>query len=455
VTTLDALSITFESSAASRGFSGELLTGEHPHYDAARTTFNALVDRRPVAIARCRSTADVVVALAIAAEHGLPVAIRGGGHNVAGHAVCDGGLVLELSGMDEVEVDPVARIARAGGGATWRAFDAATQVHGLAAPGGTFGTTGVGGLTLGGGIGFLIGRHGLSCDNLIGAEVVTMDGSVVEASEAEHAELFWALRGGGGNFGVVTRLDFRLHEVDEVVGGVLVWPIAAASEPLRVFRDVALAAPDDFSTQAVLGHSTATGACILGVVVCSTGPEEEPELLRRLRSVAGLQADEVRRRPYLELQSMFDMPFGLRHYWKGHFVRELPDPLLNELDRAIDPRLPRGAILIEAIHGAARRVPADATAVGFREAAFNVSALGIWESPADDEEQIDWARSTAATAAPYSLQGGGYLNYMQADEPVERVRAAYGTETFERLRAVKRQYDPANTLRFNQNVPPA
>jgi FAD/FMN-containing dehydrogenase len=455
VTTLDALSITFESSAASRGFSGELLTGEHPHYDAARTTFNALVDRRPVAIARCRSTADVVVALAIAAEHGLPVAIRGGGHNVAGHAVCDGGLVLELSGMDEVEVDPVARIARAGGGATWRAFDAATQVHGLAAPGGTFGTTGVGGLTLGGGIGFLIGRHGLSCDNLIGAEVVTMDGSVVEASEAEHAELFWALRGGGGNFGVVTRLDFRLHEVDEVVGGVLVWPFDIAAEPMRAFRDVALRAPDDFSTQAVLGHSTETGACVFAVIVCSTGPEQELELLRRLRGVGGLQVDDVRPRPYLELQSMLDMPFGLRHYWKGHFVRELPDVLLDDLAAAIDPERRRGSILIEAIHGAARRVPTDATAVGFREAAFNVSALGIWESPADDEEQIDWARSTAATAAPYSLQGGGYLNYMQADEPVERVRAAYGTETFERLRAVKRQYDPANTLRFNQNVPPA
>jgi FAD/FMN-containing dehydrogenase len=441
--------------AASRGFAGEIVANGHPAYDEARGTFNALVDRHPVAIARCRRTDDAAIALAVAVEQGLPVAVRGGGHNVAGHAVCDGGLVVELSGLDTVDVDPDARIARAGGGTTWRAFDAATHVHGLAAPGGTFATTGVGGLTLGGGIGFLIGRHGLSCDNLVGAEVVTVDGAVLEASEREHAELFWAIRGGGGNFGVVTRLDFRLHPVGEVVGGALVWPFAAASEPMRVFRDVALAAPDDFSIQAVLGHSTATGDCVFAVIVCSTGPEEEPELLRRLRAVQGLQVDDVRRRAYLELQSMFDMPFGLRHYWKGYFVRELPDPLLDNLERAIDPGVNRGSILIEAIHGAASRVPHGATAVGFRGAAFNVSTLGIWEDPAADAAQIEWARATAAKAAPYSVHGGGYLNYMQADEPVERVRAAFGPEGFERLRAVKRRYDPDNVLRFNQNIPPA
>jgi FAD/FMN-containing dehydrogenase len=440
--------------AAARGFSGEILAEGEPGYDEARTTFNALVDRRPVAIARCRGTADVVAALAVAREQGLPVAVRGGGHNVAGHAVGDGSLVIELSGLATVEVDAEARIARAGGGALWRTFDAATQAHGLAAPGGTFSTTGVGGLTLGGGIGFLIGRHGLSCDNLVGAEIVTVDGTVREASQEEHADLFWAIRGGGGNFGVVTRLDFRLQPVTEIVGGALVWPFAAAAEPLRVFRDIGLTARDDFSTQAVLGHSTATGACIVGVIVCSSGPEEEPEPLRRLRSIPGLQVDEVRRRPYLELQSMFDMPFGLRHHWKGHFVRELPDGLLEGLQEAIDPGQSRGSILIEAIHGAAARVPAGATPVGFREAAFNVSALGIWNDASTDEAGVAWARSTAALAAPHSLQGGGYVNYMQGDEPVERVRAAFGAETFDRLREAKRRYDPENVLRFNQNIPP-
>jgi FAD/FMN-containing dehydrogenase len=436
-------------------FSGEILTEDDPGYDEARRTFNALIDRRPVAIARCRSTSDVVAALAIARKHALPVSVRGGGHSVSGHSVGDDSLALDLSGLDAVEVDAEARIARAGGGATWRAFDAATAAHGLAAPGGTFDTTGVGGLTLGGGIGFLIGRHGLSCDNLVGAQVVTVEGDVLEASEDAHADLFWALRGGGGNFGVVTRLDFRLHPVAEIIGGMLIWPYAEAREAMRVFRDVALDLPDDFTIQSVIGQSSALGQIVFVVIVCSTGDDEDPQLLRRLRSAPGLLADQVTRRPYLELQRMLELPFGLRNYWKGHFVRELPDGLLDDVWHATEPGGPRGAVLIEAIHGTAKRVPPEATAVGFRDAAFNVSALAIWEDPATDESQVAWARATAAAAEPYTLRGGGYLNYMQADEPLERVRAAYGAERFERLRAVKRQYDPDNVLRFNQNVPPA
>jgi FAD/FMN-containing dehydrogenase len=446
---------TVESAAAARGFSGEIVTPDHPVYDEARTTFNALIDRRPVAIARCRTTDDVAIALAVAKEHELPVAVRGGGHNVAGHAVCDGGLVVDLSEVDTVEVDAEARIARARGGAKWRAFDAATAPHGLAAPGGTFDTTGVAGLTLGGGIGFLIGRHGLSCDSLVGAEVVTVDGDVLEVGGDAHADLFWAIRGGGGNFGVVTRLDFRLHPISEVVGGMLIWPYASAPEAMRAFRDAALEAPDDFTIQSVIGESVALGEIVFVIIVCSTGDDEEPPLLRRLRAVPGMISDDVRARPYLELQRLLDLPFGLRHYWKGHFVTELPDALVDEAWRAAAPGGPRGSILIEAIHGAASRVPAGATAVGFRDAAFNVSALSIWVDPAADEPQIAWARTTAAAVEPYTSRGGGYLNYMQADEPVERVRAAFGAETFERLQAVKRRYDPGNVLRFNQNVSPA
>jgi FAD/FMN-containing dehydrogenase len=445
---------TLEPAAAARGFSGELIAEGNPAYDEARTTFNALIDRRPAAIARCRSAEDVAITLAVAQDHGLPVAIRGGGHNVAGHAVCDGGIVIDLLELDTVEVDAEARIARAGGGAKWRAFDAATAPHGLAAPGGTFDTTGVGGLTLGGGIGFLIGRHGLSCDNLVGAQLVTVDGDILEVGEEMHAELFWALRGGGGNFGVVTRLDFRLHPVSEVVGGMLIWPYAAAQDAMRAFREAALEAPDDFTVQSVIGESVALGQIVFVTIVCSTGDDEEPPLLRRLRAVPGLISDDVRRRPYLVLQRMLDLPFGLRHYWKGHFVSELPDALVDEIWHSAAPGGPRGSVLIEAIHGAAVRVPRDATAVGFRDAAFNVSALSIWEDAARDEAQIAWARGTAAAAEPYTLRGGGYLNYMQADEPVERVRAAFGAETFERLQAVKRRYDPANVLRFNQNIPP-
>ena len=447
---------TLEPAAAARGFSGEIVTADHPAYDEARTTFNALIDRRPLAIARCRGTDDVAIALAVAREHELPIAVRGGGHNVAGHAVCDGGLVVDLSGLGSVEVDADARVARAGGGAIWETFDRATTPHGLAAPGGTFFTTGVGGLTLGGGIGFLIGRHGLSCDNLVAAEVVTVAGDVLTASADENPELFWALRGGGGNFGVVTRLDFELHPLDEIVGGFLVYDYDEAPAVLRVFRDVALQAPDDFSIQAVVGRERESGKRLAAVLVCSSGPDDEPDGLRALREAPGLVADDVGRRPYLELQLSQDMPFGLRHYWKGHFVRELPDALIDELYAGYDVApVPPGAILIEAIHGAAKRVPAEATAVGFRDAAFNVSALGIWENPAHDEDCITWARRTAAAVAPSSLSGGGYLNYMQADEPLERVRAAYGAERFRRLQAVKRRYDPDNVLRFNQNVPPA
>lgn len=448
--------VSVDSSATARGFSGEILTKDHPEYDGARATFNALVDRRPVAIARCRSSDDVAAALAVAREHELPVAVRGGGHNVAGHAVCNEGLVIDLSELGGVEVDPAARVARAGGGATWRLFDAACQEHGLAAPGGTFSTTGVGGLTLGGGIGFLIGRHGLACDNLVAAEVVTVDGRTLVATEREHADLFWALRGGGGNFGVVTRLDFRLHPVRDVVGGLLTYAFDSAPEALRVFRDVALDAPDDFSSQSFLSWNRETGDRQLVVVVCSTSAEEQPERLRALRAAPGLLTDDVRQMAYLELQSTLDLPFGLRHYWKGHFVRELPDTLLDELwERHGAPAQVPGAILIEAIHGAASRVAADATAVGFRDAAFNVSALAIWDDPARDEAQTAWARETAGAVAPSSLRGGGYLNYMQADEPVERVRASFGDERFTRLQAVKRRYDPDNVLRFNQNIPPA
>ncbi|HWH05610.1 MAG TPA: FAD-binding oxidoreductase [Gaiellaceae bacterium] len=446
---------TVAPAAAARGFTGELLTEADAGYDEARATFNALIDRRPLAIARCRCTSDVVTALAVARMHGLQVSVRGGGHNVAGHAICDGGLVVDLSALSTVDVDPEARIARAGGGATWATFDAATQAHGLAAPGGTFSTTGVGGLTLGGGIGFLIGRYGLACDNLVAAEVVTVDGAVHVASEHEHADLFWALRGGGGNFGVVTRLDFRLHEVADVVAGRLEYDYSDARMALRVFRDAALAAPDDCSTQAFLTWDAETGARKLVVIVCSSGQAEEPEPLRQLRAAPGLTSDGVRRMPYLELQRMLELPFGLRHYWKGHFVGALPDSLLDELwEHHAAPAEAPGAVLIEAIHGAARRVPADATAVGFRDASFNVSALGIWQSANDDDKRIDWARGTAAAVAPFSLRGGGYLNYMQADEPVERVRAAFGEERFARLQAVKRRYDPANELRSNQNVPP-
>jgi FAD/FMN-containing dehydrogenase len=439
-----------------RTVSGEVLAPTDGGYDAARLTFNALVDRRPAAIVRCLGADDVAAALAFARSNALRVAVRGGGHNPAGHAVCDDGLVIDLSGLNAVEVDAESRIARAGGGANWKQFDVACHAHGLVTPGGVVGTTGVGGLTLGGGIGYLLGRCGLTCDNLVGAEVVTADGGVVTADAETNPDLFWGLRGGGGNFGVVTTFVFGLHPVSTVVGGLITYRFDAARDVLRRFVETMAKAPDDFTCMAQLSGD-ANGEPVLQVFVCSTLPDDEPAQLRGLRSAPGLVSDAVRRIGYLDLQSLVDPPFGLlRQYWKGHFVTELPQELIDGLVRRFLAlgHVP-GDLLIEPIHGAAARVPLHSMAVQFRAARFNVSALAIWESPDRDAAEIAWARETAAALEPYSLTGGGYVNYMQEDEPPDRVQAAFGPEKFERLRALKRRYDPENVLSLNQNIPPA
>ena len=323
-----------------RSLAGSVVGPDDPGYDAARRCFNALVDRRPALIARCVGADDVASAFELARAHGLDVAVRGGGHNPAGHCVCDGGLVIDLSSIRRVEVDADARIARAEGGATWLDFDSATQAFGLAAPGGIVGSTGVAGLTFGGGIGHLTAQHGLSCDNLVGAEVVTPNGAVIHASPDGDADLLWALRGGGGNFGVATRLDFRLHPLDGVVGGRLTYRGTGVREALRRFRDVAARAPRDLSVQAsiLLDESLDPSVTILP---CYTGPRGDPEVLRALRSAPGLVDDGLRAHTFLDQQRLSDPPYGEdRIYWKGHFVRELPDELIDELLGRIGPRPP-------------------------------------------------------------------------------------------------------------------
>jgi FAD/FMN-containing dehydrogenase len=433
---------------------GPVLVREDPGYDVARRCFNALVDRRPAVIAQCVGTADVATAFDFARGHGLEVAVRGGGHNPAGHCVLDGGLVVDLSRMRAVEVDADARTARAQGGSTWLDFDTATQAHGLVAPGGVVGSTGVCGLTLGGGIGHLTAQHGLTCDSLVGAELVTPDGTIVRASADENAELLWGLRGGGGNFGVATWLEYRLRPLDRVVGGMLVFRGEGVRDALRRFRDLVAAAPGDLSCQAVLNLDESLTP-LLVVLPCSTDSSSADEL-QGLRSGAGLVDDGLRARSFLDQQRLLDSPYGSnRHYWKGHFVRELPDELIDELlARLVALGRPPGGILIESLHGAPHDPGQPDGALGFRRAAFNVSATATWQDPVLDDEQIAWARETAAALEPWSFSGGGYVNYMQADEPIERVRAAFGDEAFERLRALKRRYDPANVLRRNQNVPP-
>jgi FAD/FMN-containing dehydrogenase len=439
-----------------RSLVGAVIEPGDGEYDAARRPFNALIDRRPAVIARCVSAADVATALDFARSNGSEVAVRGGGHNPAGHCVVDDGIVIDLSQMRSVEVDTAAGIARAAGGATWLDFDTASQAFGLVTPGGVVGSTGVAGLTLGGGIGHLTPQYGLTCDNFVGAELVTPDGKVVQASTNENAELLWALRGGGGNFGVVTRLDFRLHELDSVVGGRLTFRGKSVRDTFRRFRDLAATSPDELALQAGLGVDESL-APTLGVFPCYTGSETDPRELQDFRSTSGLVDGGLRAHTFMDQQRIFDSPFGVsRHYWKGHFVRELPDELIDMLlDRIVALGRSPGGILIESLHGAPKALDGDDAVVGWRQAAFNVSAMAEWQDPALDDEHIAWARETADALEPWSFSGGGYVNYMQGDEPIERVRAAFGDGAFERLRALKRRYDPENVLHRNQNVPPA
>jgi FAD/FMN-containing dehydrogenase len=438
-----------------RSLAGAVLAPGDPGYESARRCFNALIDQRPAVIVRCLGADDVGTAFDFARVHALQVAVRGGGHNPAGHCVCDGGLVIDLSLMRKVEVDGDARVAGAEGGATWLDFDTASQAFGLVTPGGVVGSTGVAGLTLGGGIGHLTAQHGLTCDNLTGAEIVTPDGTVVRANGDENPELLWGLRGGGGNFGVATRLEFRLHPVERVVGGRLTFAGGGVLEALRVYRDVVARAPRDLSCEAVLSVDESLTPELL-VAPCYTGADGDPTELRALRSPTGLVEDGVHAHSFLAQQHVFNPSYGVdRNYWKGHFVRELPDELLDALlQRMVELGRPPGQILIESLHGAPKDTDPATAAVGFRDAAFNISAMASWLDPALDDRLIEWARATAAAIEPWSVSGGGYVNYMQADEPIERVRTAFGDRAFERLQALKTRYDPKNVLRRNQNIPP-
>jgi len=433
---------------------GDVIQPSDRDYDRARNCFNLLIDRKPAAIARCAHTGDVAMALAFAQEHDLELAVRGGGHNPAGHCVVDGGLVIDLSRMRKVVVDPETRLARSEGGATWLDFDSATQIHGLVTPGGVVGSTGVAGLALGGGIGHLTAQYGFTCDNLVAAELVTPDGEVIDVSGEDTAELLWGLRGGGGNFGVATRLTFALHPLRTVVGGRLDFEGDGVRKALRTFRDVDALARDDLSCQAQLSVGQGLTPA-LTVAPCYTGAKDDPEELRALRSAPGSVGDGVRRHGFLDQQRVFDPGYGVdRNYWKGHFVHELTDELIDLLiERMAVLGRPPGAILIESLRGAPKRIDPHQAALGYRAAAFNISVMASWTDSALDDEHIAWARETAAAIEPWSISGG-YANYMQADEPLERVRAAFGTESFDRLRALKSRYDPANVLHRNQNIPP-
>lgn len=443
-----------------RALAGEVILPDDVRYDEARTTFNGTIDRRPAAIAWPSSSADVATAVRWARDAGLPIAIRGGGHSVAGHAVADDALVIDLRLMRDVTVDPARRRAIAGGGALWEDVDRATTAHGLATPGGTFGDTGIGGLTLGGGLGFLMGTAGLTCDNLMRAEVVTADGSIVVAGDDGDPELLWALRGGGGNFGVVTSFEFRLHPLGPLYAGYLSVPQVVAGKTLEILARLAPEIPPELVLFAVGPSSlddVPDSPPVFNVTVVYQGAREDAERLIRPLLELPVARNALAPMSYIEIQEMSGvLPFGLRHYWKGHFIRDLDAAVIDASVAAMASRPgPPSFLLLEAMTGAAREEPAGGAAFGQREARWNVSGIGIWEDPADDAAQIGWVRDYADALLPASLTGAGYGNYAPHDEPAERVRAAFGGERFGRLQRVKRRYDPDNVFRFNHNIPPA
>ena len=448
-----------------RAIAGRVIRPESPEFDAVRRTFNGMIDRRPAAVAVCQTTSDVVAAVRAAVAAGLPVSVRGGAHSVAGHAVGAGALVIDLREMRSVTVDVPARRARAAGGALWEDLDGATVAHGLATTGGTFVDTGIGGLTLSGGIGFLMGTAGLTCDNLLRAEVVTADGSVVIAGEDGDPELLWALRGGGGNFGVVTEFEYGLHALGPLHVGRFAVPLAEAAAGLRAAAALAREAPRELvlfvvgpttRERPVDGIEAGPSDHVRIAAIYQGSLDDARAVVTPLTTIPGVSGDLVAM-TYPELQASSGiLPFGLRHYGKGHFLRDLEGAAI---DAVVDGMGVAGAahsfMLMEAMTGKARVEPSGGAAFGQREARWNVTALGIWEDPKDDAVQIAWARRVADALSPLSLTGAGYGNYAPADETAARVQASFGAERFARLRAVKRRYDPTNVFRFNHNIPPA
>jgi FAD/FMN-containing dehydrogenase len=438
----------------------QVITPTDAGYDEVRATFNATVSRRPAVIVRARTVEDVVTAVVAASDLGLPLAVRGGGHGVAGHAMADGALVVDLRDMRAVTVDPATGIVRAEGGAQWDDLDAAAWKHHLAVVGGTFGDTGVAGLTLGGGIGWLSGGHGFTCDHLIRAELVTATGERVVAGGPDgDPDLLWALRGGGGNFGVVTAFEFQAFDPGQILAGYVTYPGFAMKQVLRTLAEVAATAPDALALAASIGPRAETpDEVVVRVGVCWPGDQTTAsEVLRPLRASLPAVDDTVGPMEYPDLQAMSGrLPFGLRHYWKGHFLRALDEPVIGGLVDAMAER-PRGPsiVLLEAIRGAAQREPDGGAAFGQRAATWNASALAIWEDRLADGDHIAWARSTAERLAVSSLTGAGYANYAPVDETNERVRLAFGIERFTRLATIKARYDPDNRFRFNLNIAPA
>jgi FAD/FMN-containing dehydrogenase len=442
---------------------GELISPDDAGYEQARKVYNGMIDRRPAMVVRAANVGDVMAAVNHARNNGLPIAIRGGGHSVPGFGTCDGGVVIDLSAMRSVRVDPAKKTARAEGGATWGDFNSATHAFGLATTGGIISTTGVAGLTLGGGIGYLARGCGLSLDNLVSADVVTADGKFLVVSENENADLFWALRGGGGNFGVVTSLEFRLHPVKDIYGGPMFFELDRARDVLAAYREYIADAPEQLGAFPAFQIAPPLpfipekrhGETFIAVVACWAGPlDEGPRALKPFHDVAPVVAEMVGPMPYPALNGAFDAlyPPGLQHYWKANFVKELTDDsIAAHLKHG--PKVPAvsSTMHIYPINGACHRVAPDATAFAYRDANFATVIAGMWPDPSQNKANIKWVRDYYDATAPHS-EAGGYVNFMAEDDQ-DRVKANYG-RNYVRLVEIKRRYDPDNVFRLNQNIRP-
>ena len=453
-----ASSLVSAVSELAKTFSGQLLQPSDMGYDVARKVHNGLIDKRPALIARSRGVADVVDAIRLARAEDLGVAVRGGGHNVAGRATIDGGVMIDLSLMKGLYVDPRTRSARAQGGSTWNDFNRETQLHGLATTGGVVSSTGIAGLTLGGGLGWLMGKHALALDNLLSVELVLADGRVVRADEKENDDLFWALRGGGGNFGVATTLEYRLHEVGPVItGGLIAYPFGDAWDVLRYFRDVTAKLPDEFTVFGGLVHAPdGSGAKLAAIVLCHCGTLVEGErAVQPIKAFGKPAMDAIAAMPYSQMNSMLDAayPQGAHNYWKSNFLAALTDEAIRTMiDCFAKCPTPMGQLLIEHFHGAVTRVRPTATAFPHRAPGYNLLVLSEWVDPSQNEACIRWARDSYGALQPF-MGTGRYVNYFDDDEQDEAVVTAYGPN-YRRLQQVKTAYDPENFFRMNQNIPP-
>ena len=439
-------------------FSGQLLQPHDAGYEEARKVHNGLVNKRPALIARCRGTADVVDAVKIARKLGLEVAVRGGGHNVAGRSTIDGGLMIDLSLMKGIQVDAKARTARAQGGVTWAELNRETQLHGLAVTGGVVSSTGIAGLTLGGGLGWLMAKYGLALDNLGAVELVSAEGRVLRASSDEEADLFWAVRGGGGNFGVVTSFEFQLHPVGPMItGGLVAHPFERARDCLRYYRDFTKSLPDEFTVFGGLIHAPdGSGAKLAAMVACHCGPLDAGEAAARpLKQFGPPAMDAIGPMPYCQLNGMLDAayPKGALNYWKSSFLAQLSDAAIDKMIECFGRcPTPMGQMLLEHFHGAATRVKVSDTAFPHRADGYNLLVLCEWMDPAMTDKCIAWARETYVAMEPF-MAPGRYVNYLADDEAGDPVAAAYGSN-YARLRQIKAKYDPGNFFRMNQNIRP-